>query len=76
MAPLLATTPMRPGRRNFGSSSDMFTPTGAKNGLAIVDIASGAWHADRGKIRDHQTAQMYTIFCSKGYTVFAVRPGS
>ena len=35
---------------------DVFTPTGAKNGLAIVDIASGAWHADRGKIRDHQTA--------------------
>jgi len=59
-----------------GLLMDVFTPTGAKNGLGIVDIASGAWHADRGKIRDHQTAQMYTIFCSKGYTVFAVRPGS
>jgi acetyl esterase/lipase len=59
-----------------GLLMDVFTPTGTKNGLGIVDIASGAWHSDRGKIRDHQMAQMYTIFCSKGYTVFAVRPGS
>ncbi len=59
-----------------GLLMDVFTPTGAKNGLGIVDIASGAWHSDRGKIRDHQMAQMYTIFCGKGYTVFAVRPGS
>lgn len=59
-----------------GLLMDVFTPTGEKNGLGIVDIASGAWHSDRGKIRDHQMAQMYTIFCSKGYTVFAVRPGS
>jgi len=42
----------------------------------FVDIASGAWHSDRGKIRDHQMAQFYNIFCGKGYTVFAVRPGS
>jgi len=59
-----------------GLLMDVFTPTGAKNGLGIVDIASGAWHSDRGKIRDHQMAQFYTIFCSKGYTVFAIRPGS
>ncbi len=59
-----------------GLLMDVFTPTGAKNGLGIVDIASGAWSADRGKIRDHQTAQFYDIFCGKGYTVFAVRPGS
>jgi acetyl esterase/lipase len=59
-----------------GLLMDVFTPTGPKNGLGIVDIASGAWHSDRGKIRDHQAAQMYDIFCGKGYTVFAVRPGS
>ncbi len=55
---------------------DIFTPTGAKNGLGIIDVASGAWHSDRGKIRDHMRAQVYDIFCGKGYTVFAVRPGS
>ena len=55
---------------------DVFTPTGPKNGVGIVDVASGAWHSDRGKIRDHMRARVYDIFCGKGYTVFAVRPGS
>ena len=55
---------------------DVFTPTGPKNGVGIIDMASGAWHSDRGKIRDHMMAQVYDIFCDKGYTVFAVRPGS
>lgn len=59
-----------------GLLMDVFSPTGAANGLAIVDVASGAWHSDRGKIRDHTTAQFYEIFCSRGYVVFAVRPGS
>jgi acetyl esterase/lipase len=59
-----------------GLLMDVFTPTGKPNGLAIVDIASGAWFSDRGKIRDHIVAQVYTIFCSRGYVMFAVRPGS
>jgi dipeptidyl aminopeptidase/acylaminoacyl peptidase len=59
-----------------GLLMDVFTPTGKPNGLAIVDVASGAWFSDRNKIRDHTRAQVYTIFCSRGYVVFAVRPGS
>jgi dipeptidyl aminopeptidase/acylaminoacyl peptidase len=59
-----------------GLLMDVFTPTGKPNGLVIVDIASGAWYSDRSKIRDHSMAQVYTIFCSRGYAVFAVRPGS
>lgn len=55
---------------------DVFTPTGKPNGLAIIDVASGAFHSDRGKIEDHRRAQMFDIFCGKGYTVFAIRPGS
>ena len=56
---------------------DIFTPVGyEKNGRGIVDVASGGWSSDRGKIRDHKRAQMYDIFCGRGYTVFAVRPGS
>lgn len=55
---------------------DVFVPTGTKNGIGIVDVASGAWYSDRGKINDHKKVQMYDIFCGKGYTVFAVRPGS
>ncbi|MCA9015324.1 MAG: prolyl oligopeptidase family serine peptidase [Planctomycetaceae bacterium] len=55
---------------------DIFSPVGQANGLGIVDIASGAYHSDRGKIRDHKRAQMFDIFCGRGYTVFAIRPGS
>lgn len=55
---------------------DIFTPTGPKNGLGIVDVISGAWHSDRSKIQQHMLAQAFNLFCKKGYTVFAVRPGS
>ncbi|MGD9720381.1 MAG: prolyl oligopeptidase family serine peptidase [Pirellulales bacterium] len=55
---------------------DVFAPTGPGNGLGVVDVASGAFYSDRGKIEDHRRAKMYDIFCGKGYCVFAVRPGS
>lgn len=55
---------------------DIFTPTGEANGLGIVDVASGAWFSDRGKIRDHMMAGIYKIFCAEGFTVFVPRPGS
>lgn len=59
-----------------GLVMDVFVPAGATNGLGIVDIASGAWYSDRGKIEDHRRARVYDILCGRGYTVFAVRPGS
>jgi acetyl esterase/lipase len=59
-----------------GLLMDIFTPSGKSNGLGIVDVASGAWHSDRGKINDHKRARMFDTFCGRGYTVFAVRPGS
>jgi acetyl esterase/lipase len=59
-----------------GLLMDVFIPKAKANGLGIIDVASGAWYSDRGKIRDHMRAQIYQIFCGHGYTVFAVRPGS
>lgn len=64
-----------------GLLADIFTPlpsTEARpgDGLGIVDVASGAFYSDRGKINDHKRAKMYNIYCGKGYTVFAIRPGS
>jgi acetyl esterase/lipase len=59
-----------------GLLMDVFTPSEKGNGLGIVDVISGAWYSDRGKIRDHQRAQTFDILCRKGYTVFAIRPGS
>jgi acetyl esterase/lipase len=60
----------------IGLLMDVFTPKGDGNGLGMVDVISGAWHSDRGKTRDHQRAQTFDILCRKGYTVFAIRPGS
>ncbi len=60
----------------IGLVLDVFAPTGKSNGLGIVDVASGAYHSDRGKIEDHRRARVYDTFCGKGYTMFAVRPGS
>lgn len=59
-----------------GLLMDVFTPKAKPNGLGIVDVVSGAWHSDRGKIRDHTMAQVYGILCSHGFMVFGVRPGS
>ncbi len=59
-----------------GLLMDIFTPRDKTNGLAIVDVVSGAWYSDRNKIRDHTLAQLYPIFCARGYVVFAARPGS
>jgi acetyl esterase/lipase len=70
-----------------GLVMDVFTPSGKGRlpafkpndngkGLGIVDVASGGWSSDRGKIEDHKTARVYHVFCARGYTVFAVRPGS
>jgi acetyl esterase/lipase len=59
-----------------GLVMDIFVPKTNKNGFAIIDIGSGAWHSDRGKLKDHQKAGFYDVFCGHGYTVFAIRPGS
>src|SRR5262245_47318171 len=60
----------------IGLLMDVFTPSGKSNGLGVIDVISGSWYSDRGKIRDHQRAQTFDILCRKGYTVFAIRPGS
>lgn len=60
----------------IGLVMDVFSPAGKSNGLGVIDVVSGGWSSSRGKIRDHKLAQVYNIFCSRGYTVFAIRPGS
>ena len=55
---------------------DIFEPKGEKNGYGLVDAVSGAFYSDRGKLRDHEKAKMFDIMCSRGYVVFAIRPGS
>jgi len=59
-----------------GLLMDVFTPKGKQNGLAVIDVVSGAFFSDRGKIREHTIGRIYQILCARGYTVFALRPGS
>jgi acetyl esterase/lipase len=59
-----------------GLLMDIFVPRQKTNGFGIIDVVSGAYHSDRSKIRDHTLAGVYSILCSHGYTVFAIRPGS
>ena len=59
-----------------GLLMDVFVPKEKKNGLAIVDIASGAWHSDRSKINDHKLSRTFEYMCERGFVVFALRPGS
>lgn len=61
---------------NGKGQDPFFEPNNHGYGLGIIDIASGGWSSDRGKIKDHETAQVYNILCARGYTVFAVRPGT
>ena len=55
---------------------DVFEPKGAKNGKALVDTLSGAWYSEQGQVNDHFRGGIFDIFCSRGYTVFMIRPGS
>lgn len=57
-----------------GLLMDVFAPLENANGLGVVDVTSGAWHSDRGKIRDREL--LYAVLNAHGFTVFAVRPGS
>ena len=59
-----------------GLIMDVFQPAGSKNGRGIVEVVSGAWHSDRGKLKDLSRARVFDILCRRGYTVFAMRPGS
>lgn len=59
-----------------GLLADIFVPVEKPNGLGIIDVVSGAWYSDRGKLRDHERGQIFNIYCKRGYTVFAMRPGS
>ena len=59
-----------------GLLMDVFVPKSKTNGLAVIDVVSGAFYSDRSKIRDHIMGRIFQIFCARGYTVFAVRPGS
>lgn len=60
----------------FGLVMDVFSPESEGNGLGIIDVVSGAWFSDRVVLNAHIGLGLYDILCGRGYTVFAVAPGS
>lgn len=59
-----------------GLLMDIFTPTGKKNGLAIIDVVSGSYSSNSIRLKRHKQTGLFDMLCKEGYTVFAVRPGS
>jgi len=59
-----------------GLLMDIFTPTGPPNGLGIIDVISGTWLSSRAKLKSHASAQVFQSLAKRGFTTFAVRPGS
>ncbi len=60
----------------LGLVMDVFAPESGGNGLGILDIVSGGWFSDRVMLNEHIGLGIYDTFCARGYTVFAVSPGS
>lgn len=62
-----------------GFLMDVFTPVkpdGPAQGLGIVCVASGGWASDRFMVDAYGKLGTYDVLCGRGFTVFAVRPGS
>lgn len=59
-----------------GLVMDVFRPRAAANGRAVVDVIGGAWHAGRQRLNEHLGLGLVDALCERGFTVFAVSPGS
>jgi len=59
-----------------GLVMDVFRPKANPNSRGLIDVLSGAWHSGPAQVRDHIRARLFHILCSRGYTVFMIRPGS
>lgn len=60
----------------MGLVMDIFRPEGAPNGLGVVDVVSGGWYSDRVQLNSHLGLGVMDVLCGRGFTVFAVSPGS
>lgn len=60
----------------LGGVLDVYAPTGASNGLAVVDVVSMTWSSGREAVLSHQLLGTSDVLCERGFTVFAARTGS
>ncbi len=55
---------------------DVLRPVGAANGAAVIDVVSSGWQCDRVVYNEHLGFGLCDALCARGFTVFAVLPGS
>jgi acetyl esterase/lipase len=55
---------------------DYLKPGDSGKGLGLIDCISGGWNSRRARQEEHERAGVFKVFCARGYTVFAIRPGS
>ena len=60
---------------NGKARHDYFKPTDKGKGLGIIDVISGGWNDSMARRNEHEQAQLFSIFCARGYTIFAIHPG-
>ena len=58
------------------SLSDVYEPIASRNGYAILDIVSAGWFSNKLIVRNHTLQGVWHTFCSRGFTVFAIRHGN
>jgi acetyl esterase/lipase len=59
-----------------GLVMDVLGPAGPANGAAIIDVVSSGWQCDRVVYNEHLGLGLCDALCARGFTVFAVLPGS
>lgn len=59
-----------------GLIMDVLRPASGGNGLGVVDVVSSGWHSDRVVMNEHLGFGLADALCARGFTVFAVSPGS
>ena len=55
---------------------DYFQPNDNGKGLGLIDVISGGWNSSIARQDEHEKAALFSILCARGYTIFAIRPGS
>ncbi len=60
----------------FENLNPMFGSPEEGRGKGIIDVVSGGFKDSDDRLREHEMAGLFMVMCNRGYTVFAVRPGS
>ncbi|HOV59739.1 MAG TPA: alpha/beta fold hydrolase [Candidatus Hydrogenedentes bacterium] len=60
----------------FENLNPMFGSPEEGKGKGIIDVVSGGFKDSDDRLREHEMAGLFMVMCNRGYTVFAVRPGS